>query len=69
MFVILILADISVVENFRSLVVLLSLANEINVLKIGDREGQGDELLVQNRRTFPRGLNERTPINNEGLQT
>ena len=61
MFVILILADISVVENFRSLVVLLSLANEINVLKIGDREGQGDELLVQNRRTFPRGLNERTP--------
>ena len=61
MFVILILADISVVENFRSLVVLLSLANEIIVLKIGDREGQGDELLVQNRRAFPRGLNERTP--------
>lgn len=61
MFVILILADISVVENFRSLVVLLSLANEIIVLKIGDREGQGDELLVQNIRAFPRGLNERTP--------
>lgn len=61
MFVILILADIAVVENFRSLVVLLSLANEINVLKIGDREGQGDELLVQNGRAFPRGLNERTP--------
>lgn len=69
MFVILILTDFSIVENFRSLVVLLSLGNEINVLKIGDREGQGDELLVQNRRTFPRGLNERTPINNEGLQT
>ena len=61
MFVILILADISVVENIRSLVVLLSLANEIIVLKIGDREGQGDELLVQNRRAFPRGLNERIP--------
>ena len=61
MFVILILADISVVENFRSLVVLLSMANEINVLKIGDREGQGDELLVQNRKAFPRGLNECIP--------
>ena len=61
MFVILILTDFSIVENFRSLVVLLSLANEINVLKIGDREVQGDELLVQNRRTFPRGLNECIP--------
>lgn len=48
MFVMLILADFSVVENFRSLVVLLSLANEINFLIIGSREGQGDELFVQN---------------------
>lgn len=48
MFVMLILADFSVVENFRSLVVLLSLTNEINFLIIGSREGQGDELFVQN---------------------
>ena len=48
MFVMLILADFSVVENFSSLVVLLSLANEINFLIIGSREGQGDELFVQN---------------------